>query len=250
MAPFLLLPRFVTTAPIHTDFELLLLIKSDDGIFLWGKWEIKGLKGLLEVIDESLREGRASPSPVGASFVSTAASTDHTATMPWFSNASSSTVISASSGPITSTETTSLTVSPIPPPDSVSSVTSSSSVSAITTTVTATSTSSLSGKVSASTSSSQPQSTVSATEFATVPDSCSPEQDEVAAILARQCEKFLSCRAARQAQESKMKGTLGSLEPRGLKLQAQTSLSVMMLIYLLLLLNRNMGTPSPAAVFP
>lgn len=34
----------------------------------------------------------------------------------------------------------------------------------------------------------------------TVPASCSPEQDEVAAILARQCEKLLSCQAARQAQ--------------------------------------------------
>ncbi|KAJ8541931.1 hypothetical protein K7X08_016797 [Anisodus acutangulus] len=112
----------------------------------------------------------ASPSPVGASFVSTAASTtDDTATMPLYSNASSSTLISASSVPIT----TPLTVS-------LSSSTPSSSVSAITTTVPATS--------------------ASATEFATVPDSCSPEQDEVAAILARQCEKFLSCRAARKAQ--------------------------------------------------
>ncbi|XP_060213460.1 uncharacterized protein LOC132640733 [Lycium barbarum] len=85
----------------------------------------------------------------GGSFVST-----DTATMPWFTNASSSTA------------------------------TSPSSVSAITTaTVTATSPSS-----------------VSATEFVTVPDSCPSEQDEVAAILARQCEKFLSCRAARPAQ--------------------------------------------------
>ncbi|XP_009598380.1 hyphally regulated cell wall protein 3-like isoform X1 [Nicotiana tomentosiformis] len=41
---------------------------------------------------------------------------------------------------------------------------------------------------------------VSATESVTVHVSCSSEQDEVVAILASQCEKFLSCRAARQAQ--------------------------------------------------
>ncbi|XP_055810906.1 uncharacterized protein LOC129880750 [Solanum dulcamara] len=122
----------------------------------------------------------------GASFASTAASTD-TSTMTWFSNASSSTVISSSLG-----STTRNCFS-----DSLSSVTSPSSVSAITTTVTATS--SLYEKASVSTSS-QPQSTVSAPEFVTVPASCSPEQDEVAAILARQCEKLLSCQAARQAQ--------------------------------------------------
>ncbi|KAK4353981.1 hypothetical protein RND71_026175 [Anisodus tanguticus] len=58
MAPFLLLPRFVITALIHTNFGLLLLIKSDSGIFHGEKWEIKGLKGLLEEIDGSLREGR------------------------------------------------------------------------------------------------------------------------------------------------------------------------------------------------
>ncbi|XP_060213461.1 uncharacterized protein LOC132640735 isoform X1 [Lycium barbarum] len=82
-------------------------------------------------------------------------------------------------------------------------ISSSSSVSAMTTTVTATSASSLSGKASASTSSSsssQQQPIASATEFVTVPDSCPPEKDEVAAILARQREKFLSCQAARPAQ--------------------------------------------------
>ncbi|MCE3216935.1 hypothetical protein HAX54_009512 [Datura stramonium] len=135
-----------------------------------------------------------------ASWSSTAASTD-TATMPWFTDASSSTMISASLGPTTNAKTTSLTVSPIPPSDSVSSSTSSSSVSAITTTLTARATSSLSGKASVSTySQSQSQSTVSALEFATLPACCSLEQDEVAAILAGQCKKLLSCRTARQAQ--------------------------------------------------
>ncbi|KAK6789937.1 hypothetical protein RDI58_013737 [Solanum bulbocastanum] len=122
---------------------------------------------------------------LGTSFVST-----DNSTLPWFPNASSSTVISSSLGPIATNNCFS---------DSLSSVTSPSSVSEITTTVSATSTSSLSGKASVSTSS-PPQSTVSAPGFVTVPTSCSPEQDEVAAILARQCEKLLSCQAARQTQ--------------------------------------------------
>ncbi|KAK4716793.1 hypothetical protein R3W88_015131 [Solanum pinnatisectum] len=121
----------------------------------------------------------------GTSFVST-----DNSTLPRFSNASSSTVISSSLGPTTTNNCFS---------DSLSSVASPSSVSEITTTVSATSTSSLSGKASVSTSS-PPQSTVSAPGFVTVPASCSPEQDEVAAILARQCEKLLSCQAARQTQ--------------------------------------------------
>uniref|UniRef100_A0A0V0HYC8 Putative ovule protein n=1 Tax=Solanum chacoense TaxID=4108 RepID=A0A0V0HYC8_SOLCH len=87
---------------------------------------------------------------LGTSFVST-----DNSTLPWFSKASSSTVISSSLGPTTTNNCFS---------DSLSSVTSPSSVSEITTTVSATSTSSLSGKTSVSTSS-PPQSTVSAPGF-------------------------------------------------------------------------------------
>lgn len=137
----------------------------------------------------------APPWLFGASYSSTDASTD-SSTMPWFSNASSSTTISSSLEPTTSDCFP--TVLPAPPSDSLLSVTSSSSVSAISTTLTAAATtSSLSGKASVSTSS-QPQSTVSAPEFVTVPASCSLEQDEVAAILASQCEKLLSCRGRGQ----------------------------------------------------
>ncbi|XP_006345525.1 serine-rich adhesin for platelets-like [Solanum tuberosum] len=125
---------------------------------------------------------------LGTSFVST-----DNSTLPWFSKASSSTVISSSLGPTTTNNCFS---------DSLSSVTSPSSVSEITTTVSATSTSSLSGKTSVSTSS-PPQSTVSAPGFVTVPASCSPEQDEVAAILARQCEKLLSRQAQGRGQNEK-----------------------------------------------
>ncbi|XP_059318277.1 uncharacterized protein LOC132068640 isoform X6 [Lycium ferocissimum] len=41
---------------------------------------------------------------------------------------------------------------------------------------------------------------LTSTPLVTVPDSCPPEKDEVAAILARQRKKFLSCQAARPAQ--------------------------------------------------
>ncbi|XP_019224567.1 PREDICTED: flocculation protein FLO11-like [Nicotiana attenuata] len=53
--------------------------------------------------------------------------------------------------------------------------------------------------LTAATSSSLPQSIVSVPDID--PAICSPERNEVAAILASQCEKLLSCQAARRAQQ-------------------------------------------------